>query len=102
MNPDSGILFLGRGLQGRGNLFNIPQLGPGLMAINFGNDRHRMNTSRKAPPLERANLNLDDKSATRHWIKKWGVTRSEMQRAIDKVGPALHAVAKELGKQFDL
>jgi hypothetical protein len=75
-------------------------LGLALTTINFGN--HRMNTNRKSPPLERANLNLEDKCATRHWIKKWGVTRSEMQRAIDKVGPALHAVAKELGKPLDL
>jgi hypothetical protein len=61
-----------------------------------------MNTNRKSPPLERANLNLEDKAATRHWIKKWGVTRTEMQRAIDKVGPTVHAVAKELGRPLDL
>ncbi len=56
-----------------------------------------MNKNRRSPPLDRGNLNLDDPAATRHWTKKWRVTRSELQRAIDKVGPTVRAVAKELG-----
>ena len=60
-----------------------------------------MNQNRRSPPLDRANLNLDDVAAARHWIKKWGVTRSQLQRAIDKVGPTVHAVAKELGVTCD-
>jgi hypothetical protein len=58
-----------------------------------------MNKNRKSPPLNRRNLNLDDPAAARHWIKKWRVSRSELQRAIDRVGPTVHAVAKELGVQ---
>jgi hypothetical protein len=61
-----------------------------------------MSKNRRAPPLARGNLNLEDKAATRHWSKAWGVSKREMQRAIDKVGPAVHAVAKELGVAHDL
>ncbi len=57
-----------------------------------------MKISNNKPPLDRASLNLEDKSATRRWTKEWGVTKTDLQRAIDKVGPAIHAVAKELGK----
>jgi hypothetical protein len=59
-------------------------------------------SNRKSSPLDRANLNLADRAATRHWSKTWGVSKSEMQRAIDKVGPTVHAVAKELGVAHDL
>jgi hypothetical protein len=59
-------------------------------------------SNRKSPPLDRANLNLADRAATRHWSKTLGVSASEMQRAIDKVGPTVHAVAKELGVAHDL
>ena len=52
--------------------------------------------------LDRANLNLEDRAATRHWSRTWGVSKREMQRAIDKVGPTVHAVAKELGVAHDL
>jgi hypothetical protein len=61
-----------------------------------------MSNNRRSPPLERANLNLDNRAATRHWSKTWGVSKREMQRAIDKVGPTVHAVAKELGVAHDL
>jgi hypothetical protein len=57
-----------------------------------------MKLSNNKTPLDRASLNLDDESATKHWTKEWGVTKTDLQRAIDKVGPAIHAVAKELGK----
>jgi hypothetical protein len=57
-----------------------------------------MKLSNNKPPLNRASLNLEDKSATRHWTREWGVTKRDLQRAIDKVGPAIHAIAKELGK----
>jgi Protein of unknown function (DUF3606) len=58
--------------------------------------------NRKSPPLDRANLNLADRAVSRHWSRAWGVSTSEMQRAIDKVGPRVHAVAKELGVSHDL
>jgi hypothetical protein len=71
-------------------------------AIEAGDRRVGMSKNRKSPPLDRANLNLADRAATRHWSKTWGVSASEMQRAIDKVCPTVHAVAKELGVAHDL
>jgi hypothetical protein len=61
-----------------------------------------MSKNRRSQPLDRANLNLADRAATRHWSRTWGVSKREMQRAIEKVGPAIHAVAKELGVAHDL
>jgi hypothetical protein len=52
---------------------------------------------RKQTPLTRGTLNLDDKFAVKHWTTQWGVTLEELQ-AIDKVGPSIHAIAKELGQ----
>jgi hypothetical protein len=57
-----------------------------------------MKISNKKPSPNRGTLNLENKSEARHWTKEWGVTRNDLQVAIDKVGPAVHAVAKELGK----
>jgi hypothetical protein len=57
-----------------------------------------MKISNKKPPPNRGTLNLENKSEARHWTKEWGVTRGDLQAAIDKVGPSVHAVAKELGK----
>ena len=53
---------------------------------------------RKQVPLTRGTLNLDDKFAVKHWIAEWGATVEELQRAADKVGPSIPAIAKELGK----
>jgi hypothetical protein len=53
-------------------------------------------------PLTRGTLNLDDKFAVKHWLKQWGVTIEELQQAIDKVGPSIHAIAKELGQSEEL
>jgi hypothetical protein len=61
-----------------------------------------MSKNRRSQPLDRANLNLADRAATRHWSRTWGVSKREMQRAIEKVGPTIHAVAKELGVAHDL
>jgi hypothetical protein len=33
----------------------------------------------------------------RHWIKALGVTKEELQKAVDKVGNSAAAVRKELG-----
>jgi Protein of unknown function (DUF3606) len=60
-----------------------------------------MKINNKKTSLNRAILDLKDKSETRHWTKEWGVTKIDLQRAVEKVGPAVHAVAKELGKRSD-
>jgi Protein of unknown function (DUF3606) len=53
---------------------------------------------KKQAPLTRGTLNFADKFAVKHWIAQWGVTVEELQRAADKVGPSIPAIAKELGK----
>src|ERR1700722_14668328 len=62
-------------------------------------------TQMKIPPqtsLNRGSLNLDDKFEVKHWTTQWGVTVEDLRRAMDKVGPSVHAIAKELGKSDDL
>ena len=55
-----------------------------------------MKISSTQPSLNRANIDIRNKWEVRHWTKEWDVTKSELQRAIDKVGPTVHAIAKEL------
>ena len=55
-----------------------------------------MRISGTQPSLDRANVDIRNKWEVRHWTKEWDVTKSELKRAIDKVGPAVHATAKEL------
>jgi uncharacterized protein YukE len=52
-------------------------------------------------PLNRGSLNLDDKFEVKHWTTQWSVTVEDLRRAMDKVGPSIHAIAKELGKSDD-
>jgi hypothetical protein len=58
--------------------------------------------ARKQTPLTRGTLNLDDKFAVKHWTTEWGVTIEQLQQAIEKVGPSIHAIAKELGQSDEL
>ena len=46
----------------------------------------------------RNQIAMDDAAAVRRWIKHLGVTREELQRAVDKVGNSAATVRKELGK----
>jgi uncharacterized protein DUF3606 len=55
-----------------------------------------MKISSTQPSLDRANIDIRNKWEVRHWTKEWDVTKSELKRAIDKVGPTVHAIAKEL------
>jgi len=54
----------------------------------------------KASP-RRNHIAMDEESEVKHWIKHLGVTRDELQRAVDKVGNSAAAVRKELGKTRD-
>jgi hypothetical protein len=47
-------------------------------------------------------LDLGNKFEVKHWTIQWGVTLEDLRRAIDKVGPSIHAIAKELGKSEEL
>jgi hypothetical protein len=54
----------------------------------------------KAPPL-RNHIAMNEEREVKYWTKHLGVTREELQRAVDKVGNSAAAVRKELGKAAD-
>jgi Protein of unknown function (DUF3606) len=56
--------------------------------------------TRKVSPL-RNHIEMKEASEVKYWIKHLGVTRDELQRAVDKVGNSAAAVRKELGKTKD-
>lgn len=47
---------------------------------------------------DRSLINMDEEYEVKYWTKHLGVSREELQRAVDKVGNAAAAVRKELGK----
>jgi hypothetical protein len=46
---------------------------------------------------DRSRIDMADEAQVRHWTKKFGVDREKLQRAVEKVGPVIKTVAKELG-----
>jgi hypothetical protein len=54
----------------------------------------------KVPPL-RNRIAMAEELEVKYWTKHLGVTRDELQRAVDKVGNSAAAVRKELGKTAD-
>jgi hypothetical protein len=49
------------------------------------------------PPL-RNHIAMDEELEVKYWTKHLGVSREELQRAVDKVGNSAAAVRKELGR----
>ena len=47
---------------------------------------------------DRSRINMDEDYEVKYWIKHLGVSREELQRAVDRVGNSAGAVRKELGK----
>ena len=52
-------------------------------------------TNRAQPDRSKISTSEDE---VKYWIKHLGVTREELQRAVDKVGNSAATVRKELGK----
>jgi Protein of unknown function (DUF3606) len=46
----------------------------------------------------RSKISMGEDHEVRYWTKHLGVTREELQKAVDKVGNSAAAVRKELGK----
>jgi hypothetical protein len=46
---------------------------------------------------DRCHIAMDNEAEVRRWLKHLGVTKSELQRAVDKVGNSVVAVRKQLG-----
>jgi uncharacterized protein DUF3606 len=51
-------------------------------------------TKRDQP--DRSKINMSEDFEVKYWLKALGVSRDELQRAIDKVGNSAAAVRKEL------
>jgi len=47
---------------------------------------------------DRSRISMSEDHEVRYWTKELGVTREQLQRAVDKVGNSAAAVRKELGK----
>jgi hypothetical protein len=54
----------------------------------------------KTQPL-RNHIAMNEPLEVKYWTKHLGVTRDDLQRAVDKVGDSAAAVRKELGKSED-
>ena len=52
-------------------------------------------TKRDQP--DRSKINMQEDYEVKYWTKTLGVSREELQRAVDKVGNSAAAVRKELG-----
>ena len=46
---------------------------------------------------DRSKINMGEDFEVKCWLKALGISRSELQRAVDKVGNSAVAVRKELG-----
>ncbi len=47
---------------------------------------------------DRARVNVNEDHEVRCWIQRWGVSKEQLAAAVNKVGVAADAVARELGK----
>ena len=47
---------------------------------------------------DRSLINMSEDYEVKYWTKHLGVSREEMQRAVEKVGNSAAAVRKQLGK----
>jgi hypothetical protein len=47
---------------------------------------------------DRSKIRMNEDHEVRYWTKHLGVTRDELQGAVDKVGNSAAAVRKQLGK----
>jgi hypothetical protein len=47
-------------------------------------------------PQDRARINLNESWEISYWTKELGVTKEELEKAVQKAGPAVSAVRQEL------
>jgi Protein of unknown function (DUF3606) len=55
-----------------------------------------MDDLKKKGPQDRSKINMHEDYEVRYWTKELGVTREQLQRAVEKVGNSAAAVRKEL------
>ena len=49
--------------------------------------------------IDRDRLDLSERQAVEHWMKRWGVTRDQLTAAHRKAGRNIKDIAAELGKK---
>lgn len=49
-------------------------------------------------PQDRSRINLTEDYEVRYWMQKFGVSKTELERAVAKAGESAAAVAQALGK----
>ena len=57
------------------------------------------NLSKRGQP-DRSKIAMNEAFEVRYWTKHLGVSKEELQRAVDKVGNSAAAVKKELEKEW--
>lgn len=55
-----------------------------------------MDDLKKKGPQDRSKINMHEDYEVRYWTRELGVTREQLQRAVDEVGNSAAAVRKEL------
>ena len=53
------------------------------------------NLNKRAEP-DRSRINMNEAYEVKYWIRQLGITREQLQKAVDKVGNSAAAVRKEL------
>jgi hypothetical protein len=53
----------------------------------------------KRGSIDKDRLDLSERQAVEHWMKRWGVTREQLTAAHRKVGRLVKDIAAELGKK---
>ena len=53
----------------------------------------------KRGSIDKLRLDLSERQAVEHWMKRWGVTRDQLATAHRKVGRLVKDIAAELGKK---
>ena len=48
---------------------------------------------------DRSTINMQEDYEIKYWTQRFGTTREELQKIIDRVGNSATAVAKEFGKE---
>jgi Protein of unknown function (DUF3606) len=57
-----------------------------------------MDDLKKKGATDRGKINMHEAYEIKHWTKELGVSREQLQKAVDKVGNSAAAVRKELGR----
>jgi hypothetical protein len=47
-------------------------------------------------PQDRSRINMQQEHEVRYWAEKFGVTKEQLQQAVDQAGPTVDAVEKRL------